>query len=247
MRHSLVLCSTLLLCFGTAGPGFAQGFPPGPPGRPPMGDSPMPGRMPSPMDAGNAPPYDGQPPMQRPLQGRPGAPGLGFNAQPPGVLGQGQPGQPQRQNYAEELTDFGVPPQDRMQRNVGSPTPTSIPGGHVITTAEIRQALGSSILMVNVLQEAYPTIPGAISIPGVGMAGTYDDEAQQALWAALGQATNMNPNQPIVFFCAGPRCWESYNASLRALQLGFKTVLWYRGGLAAWRASGGQLAQSGQD
>ncbi len=82
-----------------------------------------------------------------------------------------------------------------------------------------------------------------MSIPGVGMGGSYDDDAQRALWAALGPATHMNPAQPIVFFCAGPRCWESYNAALRTLHLGFKTVLWYRGGLAAWQASGGQLVQ----
>ncbi len=101
--------------------------------------------------------------------------------------------------------------------------------------------------MIDVLQGPHPTIPGAISIPGVGMGNTYDDEAQQALWAALGPATNMNPDQPVVFFCMGPKCWESYNGALRALQLGFKMVLWYRGGLEAWRASGGQLPQAGQD
>lgn len=176
---------------------------------------------------------------------QPGPPsGLGFGGQRPRPQ---QSGQPSRQNFADELTDFGVPPQDEMQEDVGSRTPISIPGAHVITTTEIRQALGTSIVMVDVLPGPHPTIPGAILIPGAGMAGSYDDEIQAKLWDVLGRATEMNPDRPIVFFCAGPQCWESYNASLRALRLGFKTVLWYRGGLTAWQASRGELVMAGQD
>lgn len=91
-----------------------------------------------------------------------------------------------------------MPPQSELKRNVGSPTPTTIPGGHVITTAE----------------------------------------TQQRLWAVLSQAAGMRPDRPIAFFCAGARCWQSYNAALRAEQMGFKMVLWYRGGLAAWQVAG---------
>ena len=210
-------------------------------------DAQAPAWAPPPAAPATTPQYGGQPPVFPMPQGRTNPPGLGFNAQPPGFQGRAPANAPPRQNYADELTDFGVQPQDQMQRNVASPTPTSIPGGHVITTVEVRQALGSSVVLVDVLQGQHATIPGALSIPGAGMAGTYDDQAQQALWAALSAATNMNPDYPIVFFCAGAKCWESYNAALRALQLGFKMVLWYRGGLDAWRASGGQLTQAGQD
>jgi hypothetical protein len=41
--------------------------------------------------------------------------------------------------------------------------------------------------------------------------------------------TNNNPQQPLVFFCACVECWESYNAALRALRLGYREVYWYRG------------------
>ena len=34
-----------------------------------------------------------------------------------------------------------------------------------------------------------------------------------------------------MFYCEGAQCWESYNAALRALDLGYSNVLWYRGGL----------------
>lgn len=152
--------------------------------------------------------------------------------------------QPGRQNFADELTDFGVPPQPQMQPNVGTETPTSIPGGHVITTAEMSKAAGMGVVLVDVLERGlHPGIPGALLMPGAGSAGTFDDAVQNKLWTALKQATNMRPDRPIAFLCAGSRCWESYNAALRAEKMGFKMVLWYRGGLAAWQAAGLPMTQ----
>lgn len=169
--------------------------------------------------------------------------GAGFGAPPSGGIGFGappnQPNQPARPNYADELTDFGVPPQSTLQVNVASETPLTIPGGHVITTNEMRQAVGSDILFFDVWQAPpHPTIPGAIALPGAGSPGSFNDNVQRQLWAVLAQLTNRQPQLPIVFFCTGSRCWESYNAALRALAMGFKVVLWYRGGLSAWQAAG---------
>jgi PQQ-dependent catabolism-associated CXXCW motif protein len=133
-----------------------------------------------------------------------------------------------------------------MQPNVGSPTPTTIPGGHVITTAEMQQAGRFGILMVDVLEgPPHQGIPGAILVPGAGRAGSFSDATQQRLWAVLSQATQMRPDRPVAFFCAGSRCWESYNAALRAEQMGFKMVLWYRGGLGAWQVAGLPMSDPG--
>ena len=43
--------------------------------------------------------------------------------------------------------------------------------------------------------------------------------------------------RPVVFFCTGPDCWLSWNASVRASRLGYGAVHWYRGGIAAWSAA----------
>jgi PQQ-dependent catabolism-associated CXXCW motif protein len=186
-----------------------------------------------------------QPPMQQPgMQPPPGTmpppstgPGFGMAPSPPA-----QPGQPSRVNYADELTDFGVPPQSTLQTNVGSPTPTTIPGGHVITTAEVEQAVGSNIVFIDVWQsQTHPTLPGALELPGAGNPGSFNDPIQQQLWTILAQITNRQAQQPLMFFCTGSRCWESYNAALRAINMGFKMVLWYRGGLSAWQAAGQQM------
>ena len=42
----------------------------------------------------------------------------------------------------------------------------------------------------------------------------------------------------VVFFCESAQCWLSHNASLRALALGYRDVVWYRGGIEAWEAAG---------
>ena len=186
------------------------------------------------------PPGFGPPPGASPGFGAPPGASPGFGAPPPG-------GTAQRPNLAEELTDFGIPPQATLQANVGSETPLTIPGGHVITTMEMRQAAGSEILFIDVWNTgAHPSLPGAILMPGAGNAGSFTDDTQQRLWTALSQLTNQQAQRPLVFFCTGPRCWESYNAALRAINMGFKTVLWYRGGLASWQAAGLPMPARGQ-
>ena len=228
---ALVLMSSIFLS-AAAG---AQGFPQTGPGTQQPGGAPPQGQF------GGAPPPQGQ------FGGAPPAGGQapGPMAPPTGFGG----GQPERPNLADELTDFHVQPQATLQSTVGSETPLSIPGGHVITTNEMRQTQGAQILLVDVWNsgQPHPTIPGALWLPGAGDGGgSFTDATQQKLWQALSQATHSSPDFPIVFFCIGSRCWESYNAALRAVNMGFKTVLWYRGGLSAWQQAGLPLAQPSQ-
>ncbi len=245
MVRFLILSALLLLMLAAATPAPAQGF--SPPGQDlDQGQNPGQGQdsrqsqaAPSPFGAAPQSPQPGYgaapPPQASP----------GFDAPPPAPANQG--GQPSRPNYADELTDFGVPAQAALQANVGSVTPLTIPGGHVITTTEMRQAVGSDILFIDVWdQPAHPSLPGAIPMPGAGSPGSFTDDTQQRLWMALSQATNRQAQHPMVFFCTGSRCWESYNAALRAVNMGFKMVLWYRGGLAAWQTAGLQMSAPGQ-
>ena len=153
-------------------------------------------------------------------------------------------------NYADELTDFGVAPLFNLQTqdHIGSPTPTWIPGGDVVTTMDLANALSQSSglfgggMQAGVLVDAlggpaHRSIPGAEWLPDAGSPGTFNDAAQQSLDNDLSDLTT-DLDTPIVFFCQGSRCWESYNASLRAIHLGYTHVWWYRGGLSAWQAAG---------
>jgi PQQ-dependent catabolism-associated CXXCW motif protein len=143
-------------------------------------------------------------------------------------------------NYADELTDWGVQPQTNLKYEVGSRTPVVLPGARCITTQDMRE-LGRQALVLDVLEErtGHYTIPGAIHLPGAGNygGGRFDDRLQANFQTVLSRLVSRNPGKPIVFFCASSQCWESYNATLRAMRMGFPNVLWYRGGLASWKSA----------
>jgi PQQ-dependent catabolism-associated CXXCW motif protein len=140
--------------------------------------------------------------------------------------------------FAGELEDFGVRPQSTLQFSVGSVTPTSIPGGRVITTEALTRFNRSALLIDAWADQGHATLPGAIRMPAAGTPGNFSDQIQAGFRQALAMRTNNNPQQPLVFFCAGAECWESYNAALRAVRLGYHEVYWYRGGVASWQAAG---------
>jgi PQQ-dependent catabolism-associated CXXCW motif protein len=143
-------------------------------------------------------------------------------------------------NYANELTDFGMSPRKDLQTHFGLPTPRSIPGAKVVTTAEVVEAQNKRLdfLLVDVWDApGHLSIPEAHELGYAGQAGTYDDQVQGRLWADLQGLTKGQPDYPIVFFCRGARGWEAYNAALRAIRLGFSNVYWYRGGLDSWEAA----------
>jgi len=155
------------------------------------------------------------------------------------------PGPEQNQNqstgYAGELADMGVQPKETLESNVGSPTPLSAPGAQRLTTVEVRALLerDNTALLIDVLADPHQsTIQGAHYVPAAGQPGTFNDGAQQQTTRALRTLTQGANNRPLIFFCAGSSCWESYNAVLRARAAGYTQLYWYRGGLASWHAAG---------
>lgn len=92
-------------------------------------------------------------------------------------------------------------------------------------------------LIIDVLGSGQ-TLPGALPAAWAAQPGTFNDQVQQQLANGLQQLTRGNKETPLVFYCLSPQCWMSYNAALRAIQLGYRNVLWYRGGTEAWQAAG---------
>jgi PQQ-dependent catabolism-associated CXXCW motif protein len=150
-------------------------------------------------------------------------------------------------NPEQEWTNFRVSPQGELKREVASNTPLSIPDGGVIATGQLETAIkrgtleGVPMLVIDALRRSTPprrsVIPGAEYIEYAGDYGTFEDDVQQRLKEELRQLTKGNFDMPLVFFCQGARCWESYNACLRAIKLGYRKVYWYRGGIDAWKAA----------
>lgn len=249
---------------GQQGYGLPGGGPQQPYGQPPGYGRPQPyGQAPG---YGQAPSY-GQPPYgQAPQYGQPQP---GFGGQQPGLGGQpgygqqspyGQPpqygqgpgpgGMPDLERLGQaERQDFGVPPQRELHAGAPhGPTPSQIPGGQVITTkglVELVQTQGMQTLIFDVLGGPQ-TLPGAMPAVAAAQPGSYQDQFQQQFAAYLQQASGGNNEMPMVFYCLNPQCWMSYNAALRAINLGYRNVLWYRGGIEAWQQAGLPLQQHQQ-
>lgn len=228
--------------------GVLFGQPPNPQGQPQGGQQPMgqaPQTLPTqqgqqpPAQATLQPPPQATPPMQPPAgMQQPGLPGgQGMPA------AQGQMAAPAQQ----ELQDFGVPATNQLHSGpMHGPTPTSIPGGRVITTPELVQMLqqGQPIMLIDVLGGPQ-LLPNSVSMPMLAQPGQPNDQITQQFQYSVAQATGGRNDVPMVFYCQGIQCWMSYNAALRAIAAGQRNVLWYRGGLEAWQAAGLPLQQAG--
>jgi PQQ-dependent catabolism-associated CXXCW motif protein len=144
-------------------------------------------------------------------------------------------------NYGDEKNNFNVSPQNILQTNVSEPTPTTIEGGRVLSTYELRAALQGNWdpILIDAWDDSnHQTLPDANRLPQAGSPGNFNDAVEAQLFVQLLQLSNNDFSRPLVFFCAGVRCWESYNAALRAINAGFHNVYWYRGGVFSWKAAG---------
>ncbi len=155
--------------------------------------------------------------------------------------------QPAPHGYAEESRDWGVPPA-KVLRTVGyhAPTPLRIPGGKVVTTLELKALMEGDPkpYVIDVLGGGvHRTIAGAFWMLSSG-AGDMSKDEEQRFAQAIAAFAGGDKSRPMVFFCVDAECWLSYNAALRAIVLGYTNVMWYRGGIAAWRTAELPMAQS---
>jgi len=141
-----------------------------------------------------------------------------------------------------ERQDAGVPASDQLHTGaMHGPTPASIPGGQIITTKglfELIQGQQTPYMLFDVLG-GDEVLPGAVPAVQASSPGSFDDGISKQMGLYLEQATRGNKQIPLIFYCASVECWMSYNAALRAIRLGYSNVLWYRGGIAAWKHAGG--------
>lgn len=149
---------------------------------------------------------------------------------------------------SNEMQDFGVAATGQLQptEQLHAPTPTSIPGGQVISTQQLARLLQSGqgrVLLLD-LYGGPQHIPGAVAAGPAAQGGSFEDSVQQGFDQFLQQATGGNTSRTIVVYCGGVHCWSSYNAGLRALKLGYRDVAWYRGGIEAWQLAGLPLQES---
>jgi len=80
-------------------------------------------------------------------------------------------------------------------------------------------------------------LPGARSLPWERFTREFAATVSRG-WPGVDPAT-----VPLVLYCYGKACVRSRNGGTLAARLGFRNVLWFRGGVLEWRAAGYPLAE----
>jgi PQQ-dependent catabolism-associated CXXCW motif protein len=148
--------------------------------------------------------------------------------------------------YAEEATDWKVKPRATLlPGGYHSRTPATVAGARVIGTAALKTMIVDDprlVLLDVVMGDPHDSVPSAVWLKDAGTGRSFDDTVQATLSAALDRLSGGDRSRPVALFCLSVECWLSYNATLRAVHLGYTNVYWYRGGLDAWTAAGLPLA-----
>jgi len=76
-------------------------------------------------------------------------------------------------------------------------------------------------------------IPGSVWLANVGY-GPISGETAVYFRLGLDAATGSDMSRPIVFYCM-TNCWMSWNAAKRAMEWGFRSVIWYPFGADGWK------------
>lgn len=138
-----------------------------------------------------------------------------------------------------------------------APVPESLKGAETLDTAGVilRLASDPALLLIDVLPlpprpsrlapgnvwqpVPHEGLPGAIWLPNVGY-GSLAPAMMDYFRQSLAQITGNNLDRPLLFYCRAA-CWMSWNAAKRALELGYRRVLWYPDGSDGWQAAGQTL------
>jgi PQQ-dependent catabolism-associated CXXCW motif protein len=149
------------------------------------------------------------------------------------------------------------PPGYRME-DYRAPTPATLAGARVVTTAEAEELWKAGAAFVDVLphvarpanlpsgtiwrEKTRVNIPGSIWLPDTGY-GALAAETEAYLSNGLSRVSGGDHAKVLVIYCRAD-CWMSWNAAKRALTMGYGNVAWYPEGTESWEAAGLPLQEA---
>ena len=139
-----------------------------------------------------------------------------------------------------------------------APTPATLAGARVVTTAQAAELWKAGAAFVDVLphvprpanlppgtiwrEKTRMNIPGSIWLPDTGY-GALAAAIERYLRNGLERVTGGDRAKWVVIYCR-PDCWMSWNAAKRALTMGYANVAWYPQGTEGWEAAGFPLQEA---
>ncbi|HEY7663483.1 MAG TPA: PQQ-dependent catabolism-associated CXXCW motif protein [Xanthobacteraceae bacterium] len=148
-------------------------------------------------------------------------------------------------------------PEQFRNQDYRAPTPKTLKGARVITTAQAEALWQSRTaafvdvtphvprpadLPPGTLWRDKPrrNIPGSVWLPDTGY-GALSAATEEYLRKGLRQVTGGDRGKVLVIYCLRD-CWMSWNAAKRAVALGYAAVAWYPDGSDGWQDAGLPLA-----
>jgi PQQ-dependent catabolism-associated CXXCW motif protein len=140
-------------------------------------------------------------------------------------------------------------PESYRNDNYRAPTPATLKGARVATTAEAQRIWeGGGAVFIDVLpqpprpQNLPPgtiwrdrprlNIPGSAWLPDTGY-GALAVSMEDYLRGNLVRLTGGDPGRMLVIYCLR-NCWMSWNAARRAMTMGYTNIVWYPEGTDGW-------------
>jgi PQQ-dependent catabolism-associated CXXCW motif protein len=150
-------------------------------------------------------------------------------------------------------------PEEYRTEDYLAPTPTTLKGARVVTTAEAAQIwkAGGAIFLDVLPRAPRPAnlpagmiwreklrrnIPGSSWLPDTGY-GALAPVTDNYLRTNLARVTGGDRTKALVVYCLRD-CWMSWNAAKRILALGYANVVWYPDGTDGWAEADLPLQES---
>mgnify|MGYP001826204754 CR=1 FL=1 len=147
--------------------------------------------------------------------------------------------------HAEEVAE----PEGYRMSHFRAPVPDTLKGAKVVTSQQahdiwkagntvfvdvLPQAPKPDKLPKNVIWRDKPriTIKGAAWLPNVGF-GKLHETMHEFFSSELETVTRGDKSKPVLFYCLLD-CWMSWNAARRAVEYGYKAVIWFPDGTDGW-------------
>ena len=144
----------------------------------------------------------------------------------------------------------GMPePEGFRTENYRAPTPATLRGARVVTTAEAQEIWqrGGAVFVDVLPRPPRPanlpagtiwretprlSIPGSVWLPDTGY-GSLAPAMENYLRTNVAHASGNDRARPLVVYCVRS-CWMSWNAAKRILAMGYTEVVWYPDGTDGW-------------
>lgn len=120
-------------------------------------------------------------------------------------------------------------------------TPSTLTGATVVDAAKVKSMMdagATTVVDARVANEyAESHIKGSVSIPYKEKSAkdiNFDSKLDSFDLSKLPS----DKNAKIVMYCNAGECWKSYKAAKAAIQGGYKSIFWFRGGIPEWKSKG---------